>query len=220
MAASISVDGEAAPTATRNLLVSLPGETDERVIFATHTDGNTYVQENGPVALLALAQDFAKRPLSSRTRTIEFAFNTGHLHMSREGTHRHAQQLGRVFDSEKLALVIPVEHLGTREIEEHPRSNGNPGSILEYTRRGEMMIWCVGLSPLVISAVQRAINRRNLGRVIVTPGISKPDRSRVPAYLALENVSGKDILGEYAEYRRRRGKEANVAANLIPNEVA
>ncbi|KAL1599359.1 hypothetical protein SLS59_006376 [Nothophoma quercina] len=271
--ASISVDGEIAPAATRNLLATLPGQTDERVVFETHTDGNTYVQENGPVALLALAQYFARHPLSSRKRTIEFAFNTGHLHISREGSHRHAQQLDRAFDNEKLALVIPVEHLGTREIEERPRSNGNPSSTLEYTGRGEMMIWSVGPSPLVVSAVQRAIKRRNLDRVIVAPGISKPDRSRVPTYssfggigtyyhnallpttslisgpwslwapwfgsaavdisrlraqtlaigdiyLALESVSRKDIVGEYAEYRRRREKGANVAANLIPNEVA
>lgn len=273
LTASISVDGEVAPASTRNLIAVLPGQTEERVIFESHTDGNTYVQENGPAALLALAKYFTQLPLSSRKRTIEFAFNTGHLHISQEGTHRHAQQLDRAFDNEKPALVVPVEHLGTREIEERPHANGKPGSTLEYTGRGEMMIWCVGPSALVLSAVQRAVKHRKLDRVIVAPGISKPDRSRVPTYssfggigtyyhnallpttslisgpwslwaprfdssavdvsrlraqtlaigdvyLASETVSRKEIIGGYAEYRRQREKGANVAANLIPNEVA
>jgi hypothetical protein len=117
------------------------------------------------------------------------------------------------------------------------------------------------------------VKRRNLDRVIITPGVSKSDKSRVPTYssfggigtyyhnallpttslisgpwslwaphfgnsavdvsrlreqtlamgdvyLALENVSRKDIIGGYAEYRRRREKGANIAANLAPNEVA
>lgn len=273
LTASISVDGEVAPATTRNLTAVLPGQTEERVIFESHTDGNTYVQENGPAALLALAQYFVKLPLSSRGRTIEFTFNTGHLHISQEGTHRHAQQLDRAFDHEQLTLIIPVEHLGTREIEETSRPDGKPGSTLVYTGRGEMMIWCVGPSPPVLSAVQRAIRRRELDRVVVAPGISKPDRSRVPTYssfggigtyyhnallpttslisgpwslwaprfgssavdvsrlraqtlamgdiyLALNKVPRKQILGGYAEYRRRRENGANVAANLIPNEVA
>ncbi|KAF9692214.1 hypothetical protein EKO04_010102 [Ascochyta lentis] len=186
--AIISVDGEVAPATTRNLLAVLPGQSEERVMFETHTDGNTYVQENGPVALLALAQYFAKQPLSLRTRTIEFAFNTGHLHISKEGSHRHAQQLDRAFDREKLALVIPVEHLGTREIEERARPDGKPGSTLEYTGRGETMIWCVGPSPPVLSAIQRAVSRRKLDRVIVAPGISKPDRSRVPTYSSFGGI--------------------------------
>ncbi|KZM22144.1 uncharacterized protein EKO05_0003834 [Ascochyta rabiei] len=186
--ATVSVDGEVAPATTRNLLAVLPGQSEERVIFESHTDGNTYVQENGPVALLALAQYFTKQPLSLRTRTIEFAFNSGHLHISKEGSHRHAQQLDREFDREKLTLVIPVEHLGTREIEERVRLDGKPGSTLEYTGRGEMMIWCVGPSPPVVSAVQQAVNRRKLDRVIVAPGISKPDRSRVPTYSSFGGI--------------------------------
>lgn len=273
LTASISVDGNVSPATTRNLIAVLPGQTEERIIFESHTDGNTYVQENGPIALLALAKYFTKLPLSSRNRTIEFAFNTGHLHISREGTYRHAQQLDRAFDNEKLALVIAVEHLGTQEIEAKPCANGDSGSTLEYTGRGETMIWCVGPSPAVLSVVERAVQRRNLDRVIVAPGISKPDRSRVPTYssfggigtyyhnallpttslisgpwslwaphfgssavdvsrlreqtlalgdiyLALETVPRQEIIGGYAEYRRRREKGANIAANLIANEVA
>lgn len=135
------------------------------------------------------------------------------------------------------------------------------------------MIWCVGPSPPVLAMVQRAVKRRNLDRVIVAPGISKPDNSRVPTYssfggigtyyhhallpttslisgpwslwaphfgisavdvsrlraqtlaigdiyLALETVPRLEILGGYAEYRRRREKGTNIAASLIPNEVA
>ncbi|CAK7234865.1 hypothetical protein SBRCBS47491_009093 [Sporothrix bragantina] len=73
--ALLSVDAAARPLVTRNLIATLPGQTAERVVYVTHTDGNTFVQENGGVTLLALARYFAKLPLSSRRRTIEFALN-------------------------------------------------------------------------------------------------------------------------------------------------
>ncbi|KAF2627682.1 hypothetical protein BU25DRAFT_468720 [Macroventuria anomochaeta] len=98
---------EVAPATTRNIIAILPGQTEERVIFETHNNGYTYVQENGPVALLALTQDFAKQPLSSRKHTIEFAFNTRHLHISKEVTLRHFQQLDRTFDDKKPRIGHP-----------------------------------------------------------------------------------------------------------------
>lgn len=51
--------------------------------------------------MLTLVQYFAKRSLSNRRRTIEFAFNTAHLHISREGTARHAEQLNDAYEKEE-----------------------------------------------------------------------------------------------------------------------
>jgi hypothetical protein len=126
--ASLSVNAETAMVQTRSIFATLPGQISEKVIFQTHTDGNTFVQENGATAVLTLAQYYAKQPLNCRRRTLEFALTTGHLHISREGTARHAEELNLSFDGgNDVALVIPVEHLGTREIEAYPRSNGQPG---------------------------------------------------------------------------------------------
>lgn len=75
--ASISIEAEVRMVSTRNVIATLPGQIEERVIYLSHTDGNTFVQENGPAALPTLAKYFAAQALSSRRRTIEFAFNTG-----------------------------------------------------------------------------------------------------------------------------------------------
>ncbi|KAH7068988.1 hypothetical protein BKA63DRAFT_494430 [Paraphoma chrysanthemicola] len=186
--ASLTISAEVSTAKTRNFSATLAGQTKERVIYESHTDGNTYVQENGPVALLALARYFAKQPISSRKRTLEFAFNTGHLHISREGTHRHAVQLDSTFDNGEVTLIVPVEHLGTREIEARPRASGKPGVALEYTGRGELMFWCVGPSSVVRDAVRKAVTRRRLDRVLVAPGVSMPDKSRVPTYSSFGGI--------------------------------
>ena len=176
--ASISVKAEIVPTTTRNVLATLPGQDQERVMFVSHTDGNTLVQENGAIALLALAQYFSRQPVTMRRRTIQFAFNTGHLHMSREGSVRQASQEK---DSETLALVVAMEHMGTRQIEAVPRT-AKPGRRLKFTGRGETMVWCAGPSAVVVEAVCQAVARRRLDRTLITRGTNRPDSSRVPTF--------------------------------------
>ena len=63
----------------------------ERIVFASHTDGMNAVWDNGPTAILALAQYFASLPLECRSRTIEFAFTTAHLYISRIGSMKYAR---------------------------------------------------------------------------------------------------------------------------------
>ncbi|KAE8326801.1 hypothetical protein BDV39DRAFT_176657 [Aspergillus sergii] len=131
---------------------------------------------------------FANRPLKDRRRTLEFCFNTGHLHISKEGSLRHAHELDRLYESGEVALVIPMEHLGSREIEAIPRSPGMPGRELHFTGRGEMMLWCVGPSPPVVRAVCDAVKRRKLDRVLVARGLSKPNRSQVPTFTSFGGI--------------------------------
>lgn len=186
--AKIFVQAEVGTAMTKNLFAVLPGQTDEKIIFQSHTDGNTFVQENGPAALLTLAQYFAKQPLTSRKRSIEFAFNTAHLHISREGTLRHATQLDRNFSKGDVALIIPVEHLGTKELIPLARGGGKPGRELKFTGRGEMMVWCVGPMPLVRQAVQDAIVRRALDRVVVAPGVGPVVKDQVPSQKSMGGI--------------------------------
>ncbi|KAL3482909.1 hypothetical protein BJX62DRAFT_245414 [Aspergillus germanicus] len=188
---SLSVYATATPLTTRNLTAILPGSTAERIVYITHTDGNTFVQENGAAALLALAQYFASTPLHARRRTLEFAFNAGHLHISKEGSLGHAKQLSKDFETpnNNLALVIPVEHLGAREIEALPRPGNMPGRSLRYTGRGELMFWCTGPSIPVVCAAQAAISRYGLDRVLLTRGVSLPARGgTVPTFTSFGGI--------------------------------
>ncbi|KAJ5081100.1 hypothetical protein N7456_013338 [Penicillium angulare] len=186
--ATLQVKSEVSSAQTRNIIATLPGQIKEKVVYLTHTDDNTYIQENGPVALIALMEYFARQPLRNRRRTLEFCFNTGHLHISKEGSLRHAHELDQRYKSGEVALVIPMEHLGSREIEAFPRSSGLPGRELRFTGRNEMMIWCVGPSPPVIQAVCDAVKRHKLDRVLVTRGVSKPIRSQVPTFTSFGGI--------------------------------
>ena len=56
---------------------TLPGQSDERIVLITHTDGNTWVQENGIAALLAIGQYVARRPAGEAE-----AHARAHLHVS------------------------------------------------------------------------------------------------------------------------------------------
>ncbi len=99
---------------------TLPGQSDERIVLVTHTDGNTWVQENGIAALLAIGQYVARLPLAERRRTIELTFTSAHLHISREGSHRYSAQLDREYDEGSVAFVFAIEHLGAPR----PQSRG------------------------------------------------------------------------------------------------
>ncbi len=175
----LSVTAEVAPARTRNVIATLPGQTSERIILVTHTDGNTWVQENGIAALLALAQRFAALPLEQRHRTIELAFTSAHLHISREGSARYAAQLDEQYDDGDIAFAFAIEHLGVRELVPVPRSEG-PGRELVFTGGDELVLWAVGPSEAMRAAVVDAIVGHDLPRVLVAPGFGAPVDGQVP----------------------------------------
>lgn len=186
--ATLTVRAEVSKAPTRNVVATLPSQIEERVVFVSHTDGNTLVRENGVLALLTLAKYFSSPPRASRRRTIEFAFNTAHLHISQEGSHRQAREIGKQPQNGNVVLLIATEHMGTREIEAYPRKNGLPGRQLALTGRGETMVWCVGPSPTLVDAVEQAVARRNLDYTLVTRGTTRPDYSRSPEYTSFGGI--------------------------------
>ena len=164
---------------TRNIHATLPGQTDERIVLVTHTDGNTWVQENGIAALLAIGDHMAALPLSQRRRTIELTFTSAHLHISREGSHRYSAQLDREYDNGTVACVFAIEHLGARELNPDPDPDG-PGRHLAFAEGGELLLWCVGPSEAMREAVIDATSRDGLERVLVAPGFGAPVEGQVP----------------------------------------
>jgi hypothetical protein len=175
----ITVRAEVEQVPTRNVIATLPGRSAERIVLVTHTDGHTWVQENGIAALLALARYFSALPLDRRHRTIELAFTTAHLHISREGAARHAAQLDGEYDDGDVAFVFPIEHLGARELIPVPRGDG-PGRRLQFTDGSEPVLWAVGPSDALRRAVVDATTERQLERVLVAPGFGAPVEGQVP----------------------------------------
>ncbi|REE95216.1 hypothetical protein [Thermomonospora umbrina] len=179
--ARITVLAEADDASTRNLIATLPGRGGERIVVNTNTDGNTWVQENGNAAVLALARYLAALPARCRPRTYEFVFSTAHLHMSKEGAERHARRLDSRYDSGSVAFVFAVEHLGTREILPVDRTDG-PGRRLVFTGRGEPYGWFAGESRVLAQALKKAVDARGVPQTMVLPGLDPPDASRVPVH--------------------------------------
>jgi hypothetical protein len=176
--ATLSVLAISDRATTRSLIATLPGQSRERIVFDANTDGNTWVQENGNAALLALAEYFSALPLNCRPRTLEFVFATGHLHRPAEGTEFRARTLDADYDSGTVAFAFAMEHLGTREYLPVPRTDG-PGRELRLSGESELSGWFAG-SPRLASAATTAIATHGLDRVFVLPGADPPVPDRVP----------------------------------------
>lgn len=177
--ASVGVDAVIESATTANLHATLPGRRRERAVLVTHTDGNTWVQENGVAALLAIATHLAGTPEAERDRSVEFVFTTAHLHISREGAARYAGVLDEHFDDGDVAYVFPLEHLGVRALEPVTR-DGGPGRRLEFSGEDELLLWAAGPSPAIRDAVRDAIVGRGLERTVLVPGLGAPVAGQVP----------------------------------------
>ncbi|MFS8099043.1 hypothetical protein LFM09_18120 [Lentzea alba] len=169
---TIGVLAGRAPAVTRSLIATLPGLSRERIVIDTNTDGVGWVQENGTVALLALAEHFARLPLRCRPRTLEFVFATGHLHRPAEGSEFRARALDSEYDSGSVAFAFVLEHLGTREF---LPSSGS----LQPTGAAEFSGWFAG-SPVLAQTAGAALAGRAVDRTFVLPGSDVPVPGRAP----------------------------------------
>jgi len=169
---TIGVLAKRVPAVTRSLVATLPGISNERIVLDTNTDGVGWVQENGTVALLALAEHFARLPLRCRPRTIEFVFATGHLHRPAEGSEFRARALDAEYDKGSVAFAFVLEHLGTREF---LPGNGS----LQPTGSAEPSGWFAG-SPKLTEAAFAALSGRSVDRTFVLPGADGPVPDRAP----------------------------------------
>ncbi|ERS00595.1 hypothetical protein Q674_14575 [Acinetobacter sp. COS3] len=227
--AKIVVQAERDTATTRNLIATLPGLSNEKIVFVANTDGNTWVQENGVGGMIALAQYFAKLPLKCRPKTYEFAFNTAHLHMSKEGTFRYMKQLDQEYKDGKVSFVFAVEHLGTREIVAKQRTDGGVGRTLEFTGRAEPQAWFVPEDHLLMQKVAiQAAERRKLPSVMISTGQDIPNPQRSPkqcSFGGIGNASHQNLIptmatisGPWSLWAPSFGKEA-VDFNLMRDQL-
>jgi len=110
-----TLHAEITPTATSdNVWGILPGMTDDIVIVNTHNDGCNAIEENGGLAVVALAQALAKIPKEKRQKTYIFFTSTGHFahgyhHGSTDWMNEHPDYL------KKAIACVTIEHLGANE---------------------------------------------------------------------------------------------------------
>jgi hypothetical protein len=114
--ARLTLTASVAPqTPSDSLVGTLPGDgsADEVMIVNTHTDGQNAFEENGGIALSAVARYFAKLGRSARKRTLVFSAFTGHfgpgLPQAQGFVDRHPDLIARA------AASLTVEHFGATE---------------------------------------------------------------------------------------------------------
>jgi len=161
---------------TRNIIATLRGQSRERIVVNTNTDGNTWVQENGPAGMIALARYLATLPVECRKRDVEFALTTAHMGYANDGLFAYSKELDEEYDDGTVAFAIVMEHLGT--LEQMP---SGPDNRLEFTGLTEPIAWSAPEeSPLLVQASIDAVKRRGLERTAILQGVGAPDPTQVP----------------------------------------
>jgi hypothetical protein len=103
------LDAKLAPSSSENVIGVLPGASSDEILFGSHTDGPNSIEDNGPVAVLALATCL---PASVRPRTVRFVLSGGHF-VGSVGLQSYVAAHEADLTRNALA-VVELEHLGAR----------------------------------------------------------------------------------------------------------
>jgi hypothetical protein len=119
---------------TDHLIAPLPGMTDDEIIIVnSHTDGTNATEENGGLAVVALARYFSQIPKNQRRRTMMFVLQTGHI------SHGYVRSIRDVLERHpdfvrRAAAALTIEHLGCQEWQDDTSFN------FKYTGQNEIAI--------------------------------------------------------------------------------
>jgi hypothetical protein len=97
----------------RNIVGVVPAPSENEIVISSHTDGTNTNEDNGPAALLALAEYFLQIPRGQRPVTLRFVFTGGHFAHNaglKSYVKAHREHL-----TENVLTAIELEHLGALE---------------------------------------------------------------------------------------------------------
>ncbi|MCA9790217.1 MAG: hypothetical protein KC910_00420 [Candidatus Eremiobacteraeota bacterium] len=117
LAGTLTVEADLAQATDQNLVAVVDAPGKPEIVVSSHTDGTNSLEDNGPVAMLAMAKYFAAMPEAERPAKLRFVFTGGHFVGSagiRDYLKHHASDLSGV------RAILEVEHLGAREWGELP----------------------------------------------------------------------------------------------------
>jgi hypothetical protein len=169
--ARVAVLARIARKKTRNLIARLRGQSAEKIVLAANTDGNSWVQENGVIGMLAFARYYAKLPRRCRPRTLELVFSSAHDGFRNDGLLHYP------LDKERTAFAFTIEHLGTREIV--PTGDG-AARRLRFTGMADPALFGAGDSDVLRQTAAAATKRRKLPRTAVLKGLGVPNPAQAP----------------------------------------
>ena len=109
----VELEAHVANVNSRNVLGVIPGASKEMVAINCHTDGTNGLEDNGPIAIVAIAQYLARIPRHLLPRTILVLLTTGHFAGgvgARAFISHHRHDL-----VPRIAASVTIEHLGAQE---------------------------------------------------------------------------------------------------------
>lgn len=165
---------------TSSWFATIPGGSAQRLVVDSHTDGTNVVEDDGPIAMVAMAKYLASLPVRCRPRTIEFSFSTAHFFQriadagTRDGAAEQlAEQLDQQYDAGTVGAVMVIEHLGALDEEMVPAPRG-PGNELRRTGLSVLDFIAVTPSPTLVAAVESVVQSHDLARTAIIQGADVP----------------------------------------------
>ena len=170
---------------TPTVIATIPGGSPQRIVIDSHTDGTNAVEDNGPIAMVAMARYEAARPIACRPRSLEFVFPTAHFYQRVASPSQRyggagviARQLDADYDKGTVSSVLTIEHLGAIDYEQVSRP-GHPGFILAPNGLRAIQFIAITPSPSLVDAVTTVVREYDMQRTILlqgadAPGISTP----------------------------------------------
>jgi hypothetical protein len=199
-------------TGTDEIVAVLPGANGdlnnltkgENVIVASHTDGTSASEENGPLGMLAIARYFAQIPRSQRRRTLIFCFATGHFTGYTEDTQWFIDHHPEVLA--KTAATLTIEHLGQKSFTDDWRNNAYIDDHLP-----EVGISYVTADPAIIATARANHKKEKLLRAPVVNGpvfgVGRPfSDANLPGY---SYITGPNSLYQMDRATSMEGTDAN-----------
>src|SRR4051794_8050552 len=166
---------------TPSIEATLPGGSPQRLVIDSHTDGTNAVEDNGPVAMVAMLRYFASLPLACRPRTLQMAFSTAHFYQRvvhpderHGGAGQLADQLDADYDKGTVSAVVVLEHLGAKDYEPAPRTDGGAGKELKPTGLPAIDFLAITPSPSLVAATDAVVRSYGLKRSILLQGSDAP----------------------------------------------
>jgi hypothetical protein len=163
------------------VIATVKGQSAQRIVIDSHTDGTNAVEDNGPVAMVAMARYMAGLPAECRPRTLQFAFVTAHFYQRlvdkktrHGGAGQVAAMLDKDYDKGTVSSVVVLEHLGAQSYSGVPRSGGKPGEVLKQNGLREIQFLAITPSPPLVQTARDVVEKYDMQRTILLQGADAP----------------------------------------------
>ena len=109
----LTLDATESQATSYNVSGLIPGSCETQILVSSHSDGPNSIEDNGPAAILSIADYFARAPASQRRRGLKIVFTGGHM-VGSPGINSYIEEHHADLTA-KVLTAIEIEHLGARE---------------------------------------------------------------------------------------------------------